>query len=156
MGSGAALRVGRNDGGEIIKMATFKFELVSPERILFSGDAVSVIVPSIEGEMTVLAGHAPLVAVLKAGIVMVQTDASNGKEFFVKGGIAEVNATGLTILAEQARFIEDVNAEVLDAEIVTAETRLAGAKDEDEKKRLHDQIVQLQEFKGVLSGRKAA
>ncbi|PZN98622.1 MAG: F0F1 ATP synthase subunit epsilon, partial [Hyphomicrobiales bacterium] len=53
-------------------MATFKFELVSPERILFSGDVVSVIIPASEGEMTVLAGHAPLVATLKAGIVFVQ------------------------------------------------------------------------------------
>jgi F-type H+-transporting ATPase subunit epsilon len=71
-------------------MATFTFELVSPERILFSGDAVSVIVPSVEGEMTVLAGHAPLVAVLKPGIVLVQTGASNGKEFFVSGGLVDV------------------------------------------------------------------
>ena len=107
-------------------MATFKFELVSPERILFSGEVVSVIVPSVEGEMTILAGHAPLVAVLKPGIVMLQTDANNGKEFYVSGGIAEVNAESLTILAEQARFIEDVNLSVLDQEIVTAETRLAG------------------------------
>ncbi|MDU0340446.1 F0F1 ATP synthase subunit epsilon [Bosea rubneri] len=137
-------------------MATFKFELVSPERILFSGDVVSVIVPSVEGEMTVLAGHAPLVAVLKPGIVMLQTDANNGKEFYVSGGIAEVNAESLTILAEQARFIEDVNLEVLDKEILTAETRLAGSQDEAEQKRLADQLVQLREFRGVFEDRKAA
>ncbi|HEV7337579.1 MAG TPA: F0F1 ATP synthase subunit epsilon [Bosea sp. (in: a-proteobacteria)] len=137
-------------------MATFKFELVSPERILFSGDVVSVIVPSVEGEMTVLAGHAPLVAVLKPGIVMLQTDANNGKEFYVSGGIAEVNAESLTILAEQARFIEDVNLAVLDQEIVTAETRLAGSQDEAEQKRLADQLVQLREFRGVFEDRKAA
>ena len=137
-------------------MATFKFELVSPERILFSGDVVSVIVPSVEGEMTILAGHAPLVAVLKPGIVMLQTDANNGKEFYVSGGIAEVNAESLTILAEQARFIEDVNLAVLDQEIVTAETRLAGSQDEAEQKRLAEQLVQLREFRGVFEDRKAA
>ena len=137
-------------------MATFKFELVSPERILFSGEVVSVIVPSVEGEMTILAGHAPLVAVLKPGIVMLQTDANNGKEFYVSGGIAEVNAESLTILAEQARFIEDVNLSVLDQEIVTAETRLAGSHNDDEKKRLHDTLVQLREFKHVFEQRKAA
>ena len=137
-------------------MATFKFELVSPERILFSGDVVSVIVPSVEGEMTVLAGHAPLVAVLKAGVVFVQTTESNGKEFFVNGGLAEVNQAATTILAEQAQFIEDVDAGVLDKEILTAETKLAGTQDEDEKKRLHDQLVQLREFKGVFAERKAA
>jgi F-type H+-transporting ATPase subunit epsilon len=137
-------------------MATFKFELVSPERILFSGDAVSVIVPSTEGEMTVLAGHAPLVATLKAGIVFVQTDTSNGKEFFVNGGLVEANQTSMTILAEQGRFLEDVDTAVLDAEILNAETRLVGARDEAEQKRLHDVLVQLREFKGVFAQRRAA
>lgn len=137
-------------------MATFNFELVSPERILFSGDVVSVIVPSIEGELTVLAGHAPLVAVLKAGIVFVQTTDDNGKEFFVNGGIAEVNQAATTILAEQGSFIEDVDTEVLDKEILAAETKLAGSHDEDEQKRLHDTLVQLREFRHVFEQRKAA
>ncbi|CAH1657641.1 ATP synthase epsilon chain [Hyphomicrobiales bacterium] len=137
-------------------MATFKFELVSPERILFSGDIVSVIVPSVEGEMTVLAGHAPLVATLKAGIVFVQTSDSNGKEFFINGGLVEVNQASTTILAEQGRFLEDVDTAVLDAEILTAETRLAGSHNEDEQKRLHDTLVQLREFKHVFEQRKAA
>ncbi|KPH79898.1 F0F1 ATP synthase subunit epsilon [Bosea vaviloviae] len=137
-------------------MATFKFELVSPERILFSGDVVSVIIPSTEGEMTVLAGHAPLVATLKAGIVFVQTSGDNGKEFFVNGGLVEINAASTTILAEQGRFLEDVNSTVLDQEILTAETKLTGSHDEDEKKRLHDALVQLREFKNVFEQRKAA
>ena len=137
-------------------MATFKFELVSPERILFSGDVISVIVPSTEGEMTVLAGHAPLVATLKAGIVFVQTTDQNGKEFFVNGGLVEVNQNSTTILAEQGRFLEDVDTAVLDAEILTAETRLAGSHDDDEKKRLREALVQLREFKHVFEQRKAA
>lgn len=137
-------------------MATFKFELVSPERILFSGDVVSVIIPSTEGEMTVLAGHAPLVATLKAGIVFVQTSGDNGKEFFVNGGLVEINAASTTILAEQGRFLEDVNSAVLEQEILTAETKLTGSHDEDEKKRLHDALVQLREFKHVFEQRKAA
>ena len=137
-------------------MATFKFELVSPESILFSGEVVSVIVPSTEGEMTVLAGHAPLVATVKAGIVFVQTTDSNGKEFFVNGGLVEVNQETMTILAEQGKFIEDVDTAVLDAEILTAETRLAGSHNEDEQKRLHDTLVQLREFKHVFEQRKAA
>lgn len=137
-------------------MATFTFELVSPERILFSGAVESVIVPSVEGEMTVLAGHAPVVATLKCGIVLVQTDGGHGKEFFVNGGLVEINQASTTILAEQGRFMEDVDNSVLDAEILTAETRLAGSQDEDEKKRLHDTLVQLREFKGVFADRKAA
>ncbi len=139
-------------------MATFKFELVSPENILFSGEVNSVIAPAVEGEMTILPGHAPLVATLKPGIlVLIKTDAMNGKEFFVSGGLIEVNQNGVTILAEQARFIEDVTTEVLDQEILTAETRLAAApEDEDEQRRLHDQLVQLREFKGVFQERRAS
>ncbi|WP_089173647.1 F0F1 ATP synthase subunit epsilon [Bosea sp. AS-1] len=137
-------------------MATFKFELVSPERILFSGDVISVIVPSVEGEMTVLAGHAPLVATLKTGIVFVQTTDQNGKEFFVNGGLVEVNQETTTILAEQGRFLEDVDTAVLDAEILTAETRLTGAHSDEEKKRLSEMLVQLREFKHVFEQRKAA
>ncbi|SIR24257.1 F0F1 ATP synthase subunit epsilon [Bosea sp. TND4EK4] len=137
-------------------MATFKFELVSPERILFSGEIVSVIIPSAEGEMTVLAGHAPLVATLKTGILLVQTSESNGKEFFVNGGLVEVNQTSTTVLAEQARFLEDVDASVLEAEILTVETRIEGAHTEEDKKRLRETLVQLREFKHVFEGRKAA
>lgn len=137
-------------------MATFRFELVSPERILFSGDVVSVIVPALEGEMTVLAGHAPMVATLKAGIILVQTTSDNGKEFFVNGGLIEINAGATTILAEQGRFLEDVNAAVLDQEILTAETKLTGSQDEDEKRRLQEALVQLREFKHVFEARKAA
>jgi len=137
-------------------MATFKFELVSPERILFSGDVISVIVPSVEGELTVLAGHAPLVATLKAGIVFVQTTDRNGKEFFVNGGLVEVNHASTTILAEQGRFIEDVDTAVLDQEILTAETKLAGSHDEEEQKRLREALIQLEEFKHVFQQRKAA
>lgn len=137
-------------------MATFKFELVSPERILFSGDVVSVIIPSTEGEMTVLAGHAPLVATLKAGILFVQTTESNGKEFFVNGGLVEINQASTTVLGEQARFLEDVDTAVLDAEILTVETRIAGAHTEEDKSRLHETLVQLREFKHVFEQRKAA
>ncbi len=135
---------------------TFTFELVSPERILFAGAVESVLVPSLEGEMTVLAGHAPVVATLKCGIVLVQTDAGHGKEFFVNGGLVEINPVATTILAEQARFIEDVDNAVLDQEILTAETRLAGSTDVAEQKRLNDTLVQLREFKGVFTERKAA
>ena len=137
-------------------MATFKFELVSPESILFSGEVVSVIVPSVEGEMTILAGHVPIVAALKPGIVLAQTGPGNGKEFVVGGGIVEANPTALTILTEKAGFIEDVDNDVLDAEILRVETRLAAAPTEDDQRRLQELLIQLHEFKGVFQRRKAA
>mgnify|MGYP001249569224 CR=1 FL=1 len=71
-------------------------------------------------------------------------------------GLVEVNQASTTILAEQGRFIEDVDTALLDAEILTAETKLQAARDDEEKKRLHDVLVQLREFKGVFAQRKAA
>jgi F-type H+-transporting ATPase subunit epsilon len=137
-------------------MASFNFELVSPERILFSGDVTSVIVPATEGEMTVLAGHAPTVGTVRPGVVLVQTSPDVGKEFYVCGGLFEIGPTGMTILAEKARFIEDVSLAVIDAEIVSAETYLTGSHSDAESKRLHDELVQLREFRTIFATRKAA
>ncbi len=68
-------------------MATFPFELVSPERVLFSGEATQVVVPASEGEITVLANHAPFMSALRSGIVTID----NGKRLFVRGGFADVS-----------------------------------------------------------------
>ena len=83
-------------------MAAFHFELVSPERLLFSGNVEAVVVPGAEGAFTVLQNHAPVMTVLKPGIVEVDETASKKARLFVRGGFADVSPAGLTILAEQA------------------------------------------------------
>ena len=80
-------------------MATFHFDLVSPEQLLFSGEVDQVDVPGSEGEFGVLANHAPLVSTLKPGILTIYTG-SDQIRAVVTGGFAEANPTGLTVLAE--------------------------------------------------------
>lgn len=105
-------------------MATFSFELVSPERVLFSGEATEVVVPASEGEMTVLANHAPVMSALRSGVVTID----GSKRLFVRGGFVDVSASGLTLLAEQAVAVEDIDVEKLSGEIRNAEEDVRDAK----------------------------
>ena len=82
-------------------MAGLHFELVSPTKLLFSGDVESVVIPGSEGEMTILPQHAPVLTSLRPG-VLVMTDAKGPQKIFVRGGFAEVNPKGLIVLAERA------------------------------------------------------
>src|SRR5438093_11882463 len=82
-------------------MATFHFDLVSPEKLLFSGEVDQVDVPGIEGEFGVLAGHAPLVTTLRPGILVIHGE-GGALRVVVNGGFAEVGPTGLTVLADMA------------------------------------------------------
>ena len=82
-------------------MAGLHFELVSPLKLLFSGDVESVVIPGSEGEMTILVEHAPVLTSLRPGI-LVMTDAKGPQKIFVRGGFAEVNPKGLIVLAERA------------------------------------------------------
>lgn len=112
-------------------MATFPFELVSPERVLFSGEATQVVVPASEGEITVLANHAPFMSALRSGIVTID----NGQRLFVRGGFADVSPAGLTVLAEQAVPLSEINVEKLAADIRNAEEDLRDAKADEARAR---------------------
>jgi len=105
------------------------FDLVSPERLLVSAEVESVVVPGSEGYFTVLAHHAPLMATLKPGLVEVKDLAGAVRKFFVRGGFADVTPTGLTLLADQAIPLEDLDAAALDQEIRNAEEDIADAGD---------------------------
>jgi F-type H+-transporting ATPase subunit epsilon len=85
---------------------TFKFELVSPERVLVSAEASEVIVPGADGQFTVLPGHAPFISSLRPGTMLIKL-ASGERRVFVRGGIAEVEPDSLTILAQHLIDLED-------------------------------------------------
>ena len=108
--------------------APFQFELVSPERLLMSEPVDQVVVPGSEGYFTVLKGHAPFMSTLKPGVIEVlragQTD-----RIFVRGGFADVNVGGLTILAEQAIPLAEVDPAILAQDVREAEEDVADAKD---------------------------
>ncbi|MGL5446297.1 MAG: F0F1 ATP synthase subunit epsilon [Rhabdaerophilum sp.] len=118
-------------------MTTFNFELVSPERVLFSGDVNSVVVPAAEGEITVLANHAPFMSALRPGVVTVD----GGKRLFVRGGFVDVNAAGLTLLAEQAVAVEDIDREKLAADLKAAEDALKSAGSDEARDAASEKIA---------------
>ena len=111
---------------------TFKFELVSPERVLISVDADQVMVPGIEGDFTVFAGHAPLVSALRPGLLEV-TSVGAKKQIFVKSGFADVNAEALTVLAETAFDVAETAGSQITEEVRIAEADLEAAKDDDSR-----------------------
>ena len=131
-------------------MATFHFELVSPEKLLFSGEVEAVVVPGIEGLFTVMKDHAPVMTVLKAGVVEIDETPSKKAKLFVRGGFADVANGGLTILAEQAKPLEELDSAVLGQEIKNAEEDLADARTEEAKKLAAEKIDQLTELKAAL------
>jgi F-type H+-transporting ATPase subunit epsilon len=103
------------------------FDLVSPERLLMSEEVESVVVPGTEGFFTVLARHAPFMSTLKPGLVEVKTLAGDTQKIFVRGGFADVTPAGLTILADEAIRLEDLDTAALAQEIRDAEEDLADA-----------------------------
>ncbi len=131
-------------------MASFHFELVSPERLLFAGEVESVVVPGSEGQFTVMRDHAPFMSTMKPGVVEVVASASKTLRLFVRGGFADVSPAGLTILAEQAIPVEDLNAERIDVEIRNAEEDLADAQSDEAKRSAAEKISQLRETKAAL------
>ena len=98
-------------------MATFHFELVSPEKLVFSGEVDQVDVPGAEGDFGVLAGHAPLVATAAAGHPDGLRRRRAARKIVVLGGFAEVGPDGLTVLADVATSVEDLDRAVLQKQI---------------------------------------
>src|SRR6185312_10697155 len=107
-------------------MATFHFDLVSPEKLLFSGDVDQVDVPGTEGDFGVLAGHAPLVTTVRPGIITIFRE-GGGLKVVVNGGFAEVGPSGLTVLADMAVPLDDFDRDVLAGEIKDTEEDVADA-----------------------------
>lgn len=104
-------------------MASFHFELVSPERLLFSGEVEQVDVPGIEGDFGVLAEHAPMVTTLRPGILTVHA-AGGMQKIVVLGGFAEVSPAGLTVLADLAEALESIDSSVIATRIGDLESRI--------------------------------
>jgi len=109
---------------------TFKFELVTPERMALSQDATQVVVPGLEGDFAVLPGHAPVISALRPGVVDVTLPDASKTRIFVKGGFAEVDPQHLTVLAERALDVEAMDAGTIAAELAAAEAELAAAADD--------------------------
>ncbi|MGO8737668.1 F0F1 ATP synthase subunit epsilon [Rhodoblastus sp.] len=129
-------------------MTTFHFELVSPEKLLFSGEVESVVVPGVDGQFTVLKDHAPVMSLLKAGIVEIFATVNRAPErLVVRGGFADVAASGLTLLADQAVPFEQFDTMQLAQDIKNAEEDLADARTDEAIKIASEKLDQLNELK---------
>ena len=129
---------------------TLHFSLVSPERELFSGDVKQVDAPGVEGEFGVLPKHAPFMTVLKPGVVRIHEE-QGITPVFVRGGFADVTPAGLTILAEEAVRLSDVNAADIDAQIVRVRSDANDPGDETRRKRAAERLAYLEALRAALN-----
>ena len=128
------------------------FDLVSPEKLLYSASADMVVVPGAEGDFGVLAGHAPLISIVRTGIIDVKgSEDGEDLRIFVRGGLAEVTPAGLTVLADEAMPFEDLNAADLDARIKNLEEDAADATDERAKRKAGEALDQLRQVRALVN-----
>ena len=125
-------------------MATFHFDLVSPEKLAFSGEVDQVDIPGVEGDFGVLAGHAPVVAAIRPGILTVTTGGKHEK-IIVLGGLAEVSEKGLTVLADVATSLAELDRAKFAETISDMEESLK----EHEGSELDQAIERLDHFKSI-------
>ena len=125
-------------------MATFHFDLVSPEKLAFSGEVDQVDVPGVEGDFGVLAGHAPIVAAIRPGILTVITG-GNKQKIIVLGGLAEMSDKGLTVLADVATSLEELDRAEFADTIADMQAKLS----EKEGSELDHAIERLDHFKSI-------
>src|SRR3982074_2751019 len=125
-------------------MATFHFDLVSPEKLAFSGEGDQVDGPGVEGDFGVLAGHAPVVAAVRPGILTITTGGAHQK-IIVPGGPAEMSENGLTVLADVAPSTAEIDRAQFAETISEMEAKLA----EKEGSELDHAIERLDPFKSI-------
>lgn len=130
-------------------MATFHFELVSPERLVFAGEVSQVDVPGEEGEFGVFAGHAPYIATLKPGLLTIYRNGES-QRIVVRGGLAEMGPTGLTVLAEQAVPAAEIDAAMIAQAIRDTEEDVADADNDMSRDRARARLEQLQTLNAAL------
>jgi F-type H+-transporting ATPase subunit epsilon len=130
-------------------MAKFHFDLVGPEKLLYSGEVDQVDVPGSEGDFGVLAGHAPLIAMLRPGILTIYTGSEQIRAV-VTGGFADANPDGLTVLADSAVTVDDLDRNVLAGQIKDLEEDVADAAEGPVRDRATQRLDQLRAVQAVL------
>jgi F-type H+-transporting ATPase subunit epsilon len=131
-------------------MATFHFDLVSPEKLVFAGEVTQVDVPGAEGDFGVLASHAPQVSTLRPGVLTIFGDGGE-QRVVVNGGFAEIGPAGLTVLAEMAVPLADFDTAVLAGVIKDTEEDVADEKDERARDKLAQKLAQLKALQDALA-----
>jgi len=130
---------------------SFKFELVSPERLLFSESVESVLVPGTEGEMTVMAHHAPVMSSVKPGLVVAKSAAGVEHRFVVFGGFVDVLPDSCTLLAESAVNVADLNRDDRARRIQEAREDLADASTDEDRTKAETLLQQLTTLESAVA-----
>lgn len=128
-----------------------EFELVSPERLLFSEPVDMVVVPGAEGDFGVLPRHAPLISTLRPGVIRIYEGRTVKDRIFVAGGFAEVTAERCTVLAEEAMPVSDLDTATIDKQLKDLGEDLADAKSDDERAALRQRIAVRQAMRVAAS-----
>jgi F-type H+-transporting ATPase subunit epsilon len=131
-------------------MASFHFDLVSPEKVLFDSQVAQVDVPGSEGYFGVLAGHAPLITALWPGVLVIYGEGGEQLRVVVNGGFAEVGPAGLTVLADTAVPIEEFDLAVLAGTIKDTEEDVADSTDDLARDKLTRRLEQLRALQAAL------
>jgi len=126
-------------------MSTFQVSLVSPEKLLFDGQVDQVDLPGVEGDFGVLAGHAPIIAMLRPGLITAIAGGARNR-FVLFGGLAEFSNEQLTVLAESGASVADFDLAGLSAQIEEMQEDLAGKPAGDELDRA---IKRLDHYKSI-------
>lgn len=130
---------------------SFKFELVSPERLLVSEDVSAVVIPATEGEMTVMARHAPVMTGINPGVVTVTGTSGRQERYVVFGGFADILPDALTVLAESAVPVADIDRADLAQRISDAREDVADAKDDAARAKAAARLAQLTTLESALA-----
>jgi len=131
-------------------MPSFHFNLVSPEKLLFSSEVIQVDLPGIEGDFGVLAGHEPMVTTVRPGVLVIHGGGGEQQRIVVNGGFAEVGPEGLTVLADTAVPIEDFDRAMLADAIKDTEEDVADSKDDWRRDKLARRLEQLRTLQAAL------
>ena len=129
----------------------FQFDLVSPERLLVSQQVESVVIPGAEGEMTVMARHAPVMTTIKPGLVTVQPADGGQERYVVFGGFADIVPTGCTLLAESAVPVREIDRDDLARRIKDASEDVADARNEEMRTPAEEYLAQLTTLQAALA-----
>ncbi len=128
----------------------FQFELVSPERLLVSEKVESVVIPGADGEMTVMANHAPVMSTIKPGVVTVNPVSGEKERYVVFGGFADILPSGCTLLAESAVAVKNIDKADLARRIQDAREDVNDAKDHTARSKAEEYLHHLTTLEGAL------
>lgn len=137
-------------------MATFLLELVSPEKLLLSRQVERVTIPAIEGEMGVLPGHAPMIVVLRGGVIQVRENGADTEKLFVGGGFAEVSADRVTILADEATPLANLSRAASERRLAEAETALRDVSPSDPESKREAAMARVMALRNAVAAAEAA